>query len=372
MRWFKIENEHEVPSPSLLIDVERVKRNLRRMLQWTGDRDPSVLRPHVKTHKLPQIVQLKRDAGIAKFKTSTIAECEMTAGAGGEDILMAYQPVGPNIDRFLDLIETFPATRFSTIVDCLKIAQQLADAAKGRRRTIDVYLDINVGMNRTGIVVGELAEQVYRFICESPQLRAMGIHAYDGHIHHHDKDTVVRMMEDAFTPVWQWRQKLEADGLSIPKVVGCGTPTSELMLRKNVDVDVEVSAGTSVLWDAGQPTFSPPMEFENAALILARVISCPTENTICIDVGHKAVAAEMQPPRILFEGLEDAEFVMQNEEHLVLRSNRAGDYPVGRTLYGMPVHICPTVALYDHVWRVEGGLAIERWPVTGRARRISL
>ncbi|WP_233148309.1 D-TA family PLP-dependent enzyme [Rhodopirellula sp. MGV] len=371
-RWFEINNVEEVPSPSLLIDIGRVKSNLQRMIRWAGQRGPEVLRPHVKTHKLPQIVQLKLKAGITKFKTSTIAECEMTAEAGGEDILMAYQPVGPNIRRFLTLVETFPDCRFSTIVDCLEIAQQLSDEATRIGAVIDLFVDLNVGMNRTGIHVGESAERLYRFISESPSCNAVGLHAYDGHIHHTDPETVVNLVYEAFTPVWEWKRQIESRGLVVPKVVGCGTPTSKLMLQNAPDCDVEVSAGTSVLWDAGQPTFSPPMDFENAALLLARIISRPTESTLCIDVGHKSVAAEMQPPRIVFRGLEDAEFVMQSEEHLVLKTDFAADYPVGSVLYGMPVHICPTVALYDHVWCVQDGLAIERWPVTARARQITI
>ncbi|MCC9600807.1 D-TA family PLP-dependent enzyme [Stieleria sp. JC731] len=372
MRWFEIDNVDEVPSPSLLIDVDRVKRNIQRMIQWCGDRGPGVLRPHVKTHKLPQIIDLKRQAGIDKFKTSTIAECEMTAEAGGTDILLAYQPVGPNLDRLLTLIERFDHSRFSTIVDCPEIAQQLAQQAHLRNLVVDVYVDLNVGMDRTGIRIGDSAEQLYRFIQESESLNAVGLHAYDGHIHHTDTSTVVKLMDEAFEPVWQWIDSIRQRGLVVPKVVGCGTPTSELMLQRSVDFDIEVSAGTSVLWDAGQPTFSPPMEFENAALVLGRVISRPTEQTLCIDVGHKSVGSEMQPPRIIFQGLEDASFVMQSEEHLVLKTERAQQYGIGHVFYGAPIHVCPTVALYDHAWCVKDGKAIERWPIVARARRITI
>ena len=136
--------------------------------------------------------------------------------------------------------------------------------------------------------------------------------------------------------------------------------------------DIEVSAGTSVLWDAGQPTFTPPIEIESAAVLLARVISRPTTDGVCIDLGHKAVAAEMQPPRVRFFGLDDAKTVMQNEEHLVLKTPRADQYPVGTVLYGVPTHICPTVAPYGEVWCVRNRRAVETWPAIARARRITI
>ncbi|MBM4120954.1 MAG: D-TA family PLP-dependent enzyme, partial [Nitrospira sp.] len=88
-------NADAVASPALLLYPDRIEKNLQRMIAMAGGVDR--LRPHVKTHKLPQVVALKRAAGIRRFKAATIAEAEMTAAAGGEDILLAYQPVGTNI-----------------------------------------------------------------------------------------------------------------------------------------------------------------------------------------------------------------------------------------------------------------------------------
>ena len=95
--WFRISNEDDVPSPAVLLYPERIEENLRRMIAGAGGVDR--LRPHVKTHKLPQVIALKLRAGITKFKTATIAEAEMTAAASGRDVLLAYQPVGPNIEK---------------------------------------------------------------------------------------------------------------------------------------------------------------------------------------------------------------------------------------------------------------------------------
>src|SRR5690349_3493779 len=104
--WPVIENEREIPSPALLIDLERVERNLRKMLEIAGG--PERLRPHVKTHKLAELVQRQIGLGISKFKCATIAEAEMLAGAGARDVMLAFPPSGPNIARFITLMREFP------------------------------------------------------------------------------------------------------------------------------------------------------------------------------------------------------------------------------------------------------------------------
>lgn len=368
-QWYEIENADVVPSPALLVYPDRVERNLRTMIGWAGaDR----LRPHVKTHKLPQIVGMKLSMGITKFKTSTIAESEMAAAAGARDVLLAQQCVGPNVDRFMRLQEVFPATRFSTIVDDIGHARLMSQAASERETKINLFMDLDVGMHRTGILPGDRAFELYELMSSSSTINAIGFHAYDGHIHDADESLARGRMENSFESLWVLKSRLEAAGYSVDSIVGCGTPTSSLMLERFPERNVEVSAGTSVLWDAGQPTMNPPLQVQSAAVLLSRVISRPSSETICLDLGHKAVASEMQPPRVVFLGLEDATPLMHNEEHLVLRTPEAERFEIGSLLYGVPTHICPTVALYNEVWPVMDRRAQRPWPVVGRSRRITI
>ncbi len=363
--WFRITNEVDVPSPALLLYPDRIEENLRRMIALAGGADR--LRPHVKTHKLPQVIALKLRAGITKFKTATIAEAEMTASAGGRDVLLAYQPVGPGIRRFIELVRAFPQTRFAGLVDNPGTVAELSRAAQSAGVTLDLYLDLNVGMNRTGIVP-EDAATVYRPLATSPGLRAAGLHAYDGHLHNSDHAALGRVTEQTFQAVWALVERLRADGLEVPKVIASGTPTFPLLARH---AQVEVGAGTTVLWDFGQAEACPDLDFLNAAILLMRVVSKPTSNRLCFDLGHKAVASEMPPPRVRLLGLEDAVFVMHSEEHLVVETPRAAEFQVGAVFYGIPRHVCPTVALHSEVWAVRAGRAAETWPVAARARRIT-
>src|ERR1051325_1781596 len=186
--WFKLANEAEIPSPALLVYVERAEENIRRMIAMAGG--PERLRPHVKTHKMPALIERHLRAGIRKFKCATIAEAEMTARAGAPDVLLAMQPVGPNIDRFVKLIQTFPNTKFSTIVDDEGIVVQLAAAASAAKIQINLFLDLDTGMHRCGVPPGPRAVSLFKQIADAANLRAAGIHAYDGHVH--DSDSAQR------------------------------------------------------------------------------------------------------------------------------------------------------------------------------------
>src|SRR5262249_48849623 len=133
---------------------------------------------------------------------------------------------------------------------------------------------------------------------------------------------------------------------------------------------IECSPGTCVLWDASYRTQVPDLDFLNAAVLLTRVISRPGANRLCLDLGHKAVASEMPHPRAVFPALPDARAVTHSEEHLVIETARAAEFPVGTALYALPWHICPTVALHDRALIVRDRRVADAWPVVARARRL--
>ncbi len=365
--WFRIQDEAAVPSPTLLLYPDRIEENVRRMIARAGSLDR--LRPHVKTHKLPQVVEIQLRAGIKKFKAATIAEAEMTAAAGAADVLLAYPTVGPNARRFASLVGRFPQTRFRVIADSEVGIDGLAAAAREAGVTLEVFLDLEVGMRRTGVAPGPAAAALYGRIANSPGLVVGGLHAYDGHLHDTDHARLEARVAEAYAPVWRLRDDLRAAGLEVPLVIASGTPTFPIHAR---EPGVEVGAGTTVLWDFGQASICPDLDFLHAAVLLARVVSKPTADRLCFDLGHKTVASEMQHPRVKILGLEDASFVVHSEEHLVVETPRAADYPVGTVVYAIPRHICPTVALQSEVAVVRDGRVVDRWPVVARARRITI
>ena len=365
--WMRLENEADVPSPALVLHSERIDENLRRMIALVGN--PARLRPHIKTHKLPQLVARQLALGITKFKCATIAEAELAASAGAPDVLLALQPVGPNVGRLLQLMRAFPTTRFSTLTDSAEALATLSRAASAAGVSVDVLLDLDVGQARTGIVPGPAAAALYRAMSALPGVRPGGLHAYDGHLHQPDAAERAAACERAFATVETLRAELVAAGFTVPRVVAGGTPTFPFHARRG---NVECSPGTCVLWDAGYGTKMPDLDFLPAATLLTRVVSRPAHNRLCLDLGHKAVASEMPHPRVIFPGLPNARAVGHNEEHLVLETDQAARFPVGTVLHGIPWHICPTVALHSHVHVATAGRASAIWPVVGRARFISI
>ena len=367
MPWYTVENVADVPSPALLVYPDRVERNIRRMIEIAGGVER--LRPHMKTNKLREVVRMHLDQGITRFKCATIAEAEMAAGSGAPDVLLAYQPVGPNVKRFVHLVETFSGTQFSAVVDDGATVRALSETALEAGVTLSLFLDLDGGMHRTGIAPGERAVEVYRLLSTLPGLRAAGLHMYDGHIHDTDRDARQKASDKAFGHVEKMREALAAAGLDVPTVVVGGTPTFPLHIKRTA---VECSPGTSVFWDVSYSTILPDLEFEPAVALLTRVISRPEQNRLCLDLGHKAVASENPHPRVRLFGLEEATAVGHSEEHLVLETDRAADFPVGSTLYGLPWHVCPTVALHNEAVVVRNGRADERWQIVARARTLTI
>lgn len=363
--WMRLTDEATAPSPSLLVYPDRIEENLRRMITRTGG--TSRLRPHLKTHKLPQVIARQVALGITKAKCATLAEAEMAVRAGVTDLLVAAQLVGPNVGRLTALMRAFPSVAWATIADDAGVVAALSVAAAAAGVTLDVLVDLDVGMGRTGIVPGPAAAALYRAIAGSPGLRAGGLHAYDGHLRQSVLAERQAAAQDGIRRVDALRSELLAAGLPVPRVVCGGTPTFPVHAARP---DVECSPGTCVLWDAGYGGQLPDLDFLPAAVLFTRVISRPGVNRLCLDLGHKAVASEMPPPRAVFPALPDARAVTHSEEHLVVETSRAAEFPVGTALYAIPWHICPTVALHDRVHAVRDGRVVAEWTVTARARRL--
>jgi D-serine deaminase-like pyridoxal phosphate-dependent protein len=365
--WFTVANAAEVASPALLVFPERIEENLRRVLALTGG--PARLRPHVKTHKMAELIRLHAGRGVTRFKCATLAEAELTAAAGGTDVLLAYPLVGPAVSRFLELQRKHPAVAFSVVADDAGAIRELSKTAHAVAGVVEVLLDVDCGQHRTGVEPGPRAEELYRLLGTLPGLKPGGLHAYDGHIHDTDVAARESACRAAWTPVAAFRQRLLDAGLPVPRVVAGGSPTFPFHARRG---DVECSPGTYVFWDAGYSTRLPDLDFLHAAALLTRVVSKPGGGRLCLDLGHKAVASEMPQPRVVFPEAPDARCVAHSEEHLVIETARAGSLAVGDALYGIPWHICPTVALHADAVVVREGRTVERWKVAARDRRLTV
>ncbi len=204
MKWYKIENEAEVFTPSVLIYPDRIQENIRRMIKIAGD--VSRLRPHVKTHKMAEVVQLQVQQNITRFKCATLTEMEMTADNGGTDILLAYPIFGPAVRKYFSIAKKYPKVKFSVLVDNEKSVVDLAEEAEIQQQKVNVFIDIDNGMHRTGIEP-EPAFQLALSISENQWLNLTGLHIYDGHIHVSDFKTREEECANDFRAVDELVQK---------------------------------------------------------------------------------------------------------------------------------------------------------------------
>jgi D-serine deaminase-like pyridoxal phosphate-dependent protein len=367
MNWFEIKNIDAIDSPALVIYKERVNENIR-LLKSMVNNDSSRLRPHVKTNKISEVCSMMLAAGITKFKCATIAEAEMLAIIKAPDVLMAYQLVGPKANRFIQLMMQYPATHFSCLVDNIQSAEQLAKLAAANHLTIDVYIDLNTGMNRSGIKPSK-ALILFEAIELLPAIKVIGLHGYDGHIRDTDLSERKQHVDKGYSKVIILAETIEAVSNRKLTIVAGGSPTFPIHANRQ---NIECSPGTFIFWDWGYKHTMPDEPFDYAALVISRVISVIDENTIATDLGHKSVAAENPLPRVHFLNAPDAIPVSQSEEHLVLSVADSAVYSPGYVLYGVPVHICPTVALYETAVVIENNTATDEWEVVARKRKISI
>jgi D-serine deaminase-like pyridoxal phosphate-dependent protein len=368
-RFAKLET---VPSPALLFDVDAIRRNFELMLHIVGG-DASKLRPHVKTHKCAEILKIQHGLGLRQVKAATIAEAEISAQSGMTDVLISYPLVGPNVSRFFQLIDTYPETHFSCLVDC----EETLDAfVRIGLEPVDLFVDLDCGMHRTGIGPGPEVVSLVRAIVANPALRFAGLHAYDGHIHDTSLEARTEQFGAAMAIVEETLAAIESEVGPVPLLVAGGSPTFGLHAARALSDSRprHCSPGTTVLWDGGYGPNYTDLPFEVAAFLLTRVISHPGEGRICVDLGHKAVAAENPiARRVAFPAIPDAEFLSQSEEHLVLGVADPLAWPVGTELIGIPKHVCPTVALHQEARLIrDGAISGEAWKIGARDRRISI
>lgn len=365
--WYALKSAANCISPSLLVYPARIEYNIQLMIKMAGD--PNKLRPHIKTHKMAEVIRMQMKYGIGKFKCATIAEAELLGNCKAPDTLLAMQPVAINIERFLNLIEAFPETTFSTILDDPDIARELNGKAAARDLTVPVYMDLNVGMARTGIRPDSSGAALYKGLCDLPNLQVKGLHVYDGHIRNTDLEERTKECEAAFADVTKLKIELEKAGYQVANIIAGGSPTFPIHCRKP---GVEASPGTTLLWDERYASSFPDMDFQVAAVLLTRIVSKPGGKLLCLDLGHKAIAAEMPFPRLRLLGMEDCEQVSQSEEHLVIKCPAASQRNTGEACYAIPMHICPTVARYPVVLTVENGTISGSWRVAARDHRLHL
>lgn len=352
-------------SPALVIWMDAVRRNIATVIALCGSAER--WRPHVKTTKIPAVWRELMSAGVRRFKTATTREtaqlCKTldTANVAG-DVLLAQPLVGPALQRLAQIAATHPGQRLSVLVED---AARLSDIPAG----LDVFVDVNPGMDRTGVPLAQRAELIE--LCRATGERLAGVHFYDGHLHDADLTRRTAAIHAGYDELLLLLRELSDAACKIGEVISAGTPAftgalSHPGLAALVETRHTVSPGTVVFHDAHSELENPTLGLVPAATVFSRVLSHPAANRVTADAGHKAVSSDMGDPCARVIGHPEWLADSPSEEHLPLIISAGDAPPRGTTLQLVPEHICPTVNLAERAVLVE---ADGRWTVAEVAAR---
>ncbi|MHA8049861.1 D-TA family PLP-dependent enzyme [Aquirufa sp. ROCK-SH2] len=356
----------QIETPGVIVFPDIVQKNIDWVIRKVGD--VNRLRPHIKTHKTKEVNDMLLASGVTKFKAATIAEAELLALSEAPDVLISMQLTGPHVGRLIQLIQKYPKTTFSALFDDKDALHQYQTVATQSGIQLNLYIDLNVGMNRTGIMP-EKALALIEELNTCTNIYLKGIHTYDGHIRDKEMSDRQAHVGHDFAEFWTLKKALDEQFPHLEYVVG-GTPSFLVHYSEN---QFTCSPGTFVFTDAGYQALYPEHSLEQAVYIVSRIISKPTNHTICLDMGHKSVAPENSiDNRVRFLFNPEFKLMSQSEEHGIVEVGDSSQYAVGDVIVMQPYHVCPTINLTQNLQVIKNGVKVGEWVVMGRNRKLSI
>lgn len=348
----------DLQTPALLIDLDKVRRNIARTLQILGGQ-PSRWRPHIKTSKIPEVMDLLFSAQVEHFKCATTKEasCLLSRAEHTIDLLVCMAHQAANLSRVAILAAKYPSHRVSLLSEDPEHARSIREASP----KIGIFIDLNPGYDRSGIELQENARILATIQAAGDALR--GLHFYDGHLHGGTRAE----REESCAQIYGQLLTLHAE-LDLPhlEIITSGTPTFVIAAEFPGFRGLEhrVSPGTVVYWDLT----SDGLEidgYQHAATVLSTVISRPAPGRLTFDAGSKALDAAIGDPCCSVLGWPDLIPLRPSEEHLPVSGT--GQLPeLGSRQQLVPRHVCPTVNLADEAVLLENGAIKAIVPVAAR------
>jgi D-serine deaminase-like pyridoxal phosphate-dependent protein len=358
----------ELETPALLIDLDRMERNLSRVAQYAREHQLR-LRPHTKTHKIPAIGRKQVDLGAVGLTVAKVGEAEVMVSSGTPELLVAYPVIGAS--KLHRLMEVARQTRVTVALDSIEAARQLSEAALAAGVTIGVLVETDVGMGRVGVPVGEPLVNLAREVGQLKGLNLLGVAFYPGHI---------RSAGEAFRPqiekligdVQRIGHDFHAAGLPLQVFSAGSTP---LLFESHRFPGInEIRPGTYVFQDsncvrAGEATWD-----DCAVTIMTTVVSTARPGYVIVDGGSKTFSSDF------LAGTTDASFgrvteapeavfYNLNEEHGFLDVRQCGrGFQVGERLRIIPNHVCVAMNLHEQVYGIRGEQVEQVWRVEGRGK----
>lgn len=347
-------NRSEIPTPAVLVDLDRVDENIRTLVEQ--NRHYGIAhRPHIKTHKCVWLAQRQLELGARGITCAKLGEAEVMAAGGIDDILLAYPLIGRDkLDRLQALLEQ--GVRIRTIVNSVEGAAGLSGMGERLGRPVEVLVEIDGGVDRGGLKPGEPALAFARRIRDLTGIRIVGLMYYGGGIGKEDSPSSVRQKSlRERDELLATAALLRADGFTIDILSGGSSFTA-----KNPDCLAgltEVRSGTYIFNDVSQLVigYAKP---ENCALtVVVTVISRPDDYSAIIDAGSKTLATDRNAQRPGYGYvIEDpqVQVVKLNEEHGFLKSESRIRFAIGDRITIIPNHVCLLPNLADELYGMRG------------------
>jgi D-serine deaminase-like pyridoxal phosphate-dependent protein len=359
---YEIADAADILTPALLIYPKIVDANIAATVRLAGG-DPNRWRPHIKTVKSAAVLARLAAHGVVNLKCSTTLELSLACRSGAADVLLAFPVVGANAARAAEIAAEFPATRVSVLIET---ADHIPFWV---RRGIGVFIDVNPGMDRTGVSrdridsIAALARQA------GDNFR--GLHYYDGHMNAPDYAEREKQAHEGYDRLLRIVQRLAADGIPVGEVITSGTPAAPCAMSyagfRNTTFVHRISPGTVVFNDLNSLKQLPGYGYAPAAVILSTVVSKPAANLVTCDGGHKSVSADSGVPTCAVIGRPGLTPLKPSEEHLPIEASAGTEAPaIGDQLYLLPKHICPSVNNFDEALFIVDGRIHSVEPIGAR------
>jgi D-serine deaminase-like pyridoxal phosphate-dependent protein len=344
----------DLETPVLTADLDAIERNITRMQAYCDEHGVE-LRPHIKTHKLPELARLQLEAGAVGITCQKLGEAEVMADAGVEDILLSFPLVGSaKAERLAALAAR---VKMTVVGDSAAVAEGLSPVLARHGVEVDFLVECDTGLGRTGVQSPEEASALAELVDGLEGLRFAGLMTYPS-------------LPETAPWLLAARAAIEARGLAVERVSGGGTPTAERTHELGV-VD-ELRVGTYIYGDrACIANGSVPLD-DCALRVVATVVSRPTRERAIIDAGSKTLTSDLAVGATghgLLVEYPDAEVYALNEEHGYVDVSRCEPAPeIGDRVTIVPNHACTTANMHDEIVLHRGGEVVETLPTAARGK----
>jgi 3-hydroxy-D-aspartate aldolase len=356
-------------TPALIVELPLLETNISTMSRFAAAHGVK-LRPHAKTHKCSQIAKRQVEAGAIGICSAKLGEAEALTAAGIANILVTSPIVTPNSIARLARLNA-EAVGLIVVVDHFSAVAGLAEAARQSGKPLQVLVDLNIGLCRTGIAPGDAALKLAEAVVGVPALQLLGLQAYGGQLQHIE-DFAERRTKAiaALEPVAATRDLFQKHGLTCSIVSGSGTGTAQIDVQAGVFT--ELQAGSYVFMDREYNDVKGEnggLGFQTSLFVETSVISVGTPGIATTDAGLKSFATEAGPPPIHSGAPSGTKYFFFGDEQGGLAfSPGSNGTPLGSRLRCVTPHCDPTVNLYDFYHAMDGERLVALWPIEARGR----